>query len=303
MKKTKLMFIALLITLITNFSCSNDDLENLIVPADNFKIENYHGSFGQYRTDLTVVLSDNEANLVKFEYDDQDRIIKRVGDLLTASSQSGLGGIMSDRLYISLNYTGNEVKLERKIVPNSTTNAVPGDEKTITFDTKGKMIRKISYEEYNDPQIDTTHFNYDNNGKLISYLKTSNEHSSPDWDTRRFEESNLYYSNNNLDSIVTIKSFKWSDEPYTILQNKKTQHFGGYDNVENPFRKLQIFEETFNRSLNRNNFTEYRKTSNSYLYPNNDFSQSPNITQTHEDFFQNWSFAYDENGELIYNGF
>jgi hypothetical protein len=192
------------------------------------------------------------------------------------------------------------VHLEKKAVTFNGL-SVRENERIIEFDANNRMIRKIKYEQYDYPERDTTHYTY-SNGKLMSFIKTSNRvPSSGTWSLRYFEESNLYYTNDNLDSIVTVFSVKYSDDPFSILDKKETINFNGYDSAENPFRKLQIFEETFNRSLSKNNFTEYRKTSNSYHYPNDDYNQTPILYPTQEEAFQTWSFAYDEDGEWIYD--
>jgi hypothetical protein len=223
--------------------------------------------------------------------------------MFNLSPNGGGGGYLHDSLYTDLVYTNNKVRLEKKAIPfNGLT--VLENETIIELDAYNRMLRKITMEEYyNTPKRDTTNYTY-SNGKLMSFVKTSfREESNPDWSVRYYEESNLYYTNDNLDSIVTIYSGKQSSVSYTILSKKETQYFSGYDTAENPFRKLQMFEETFNRSLSKNNFTEYRKTSNSYHYPNDDYYQTPILYPTQEEAYQTWNLAYDENGEWIYDQF
>jgi len=300
MTKNNLFFYGILITLLTILSCSNDDSGNMMPLGDNFKISSYHGVYAQYNTHLTLIPT--RDNLVKFEYDLLSRITKRIGNFAYASANSGIGGTLHDSLYTSLTYTDNKIYLEKKIIPFEGVNTVPENETIIKLDYNNRMVQKITFEEYyNTPKMDTTNYTYEND-KLISYIKTSNI-SSPDWDTRFIKESNLYYTNENLDSIVTISSRKHSDEPYLILDKKETQIFEGYDVAQNPFKKLQIFEETFNRSLSKNNFTAYKKKSHGYNYPGNDYNQTPVPASTIQETFQTWSFAYDQNGEWIYNQF
>jgi len=301
MTKNKFFFFGILIILLTTLSCSTDDSENLIPPVDNFKIVSYHGFYGQYNIQLSQNIAQDD--LVKFEYDQFGRIINRIGNVVYASPNSGIEGYLHNLLYTSVTYSNNKIYLEKKIYPNGNLTTVPENERTISLDVNNRMIQKITFESElgSTPQRDTTNYTYDGD-KLISYIKTSNVEGS-NWDTRYFEESNLYYTNENLDSIVTISSRKHSDEPYLILKKKETQLFEGYDVAQNPFRKLQVFEETFNRSLSENNFTTYRKKSSDYNYPGNDYNQTPIETATSEVNFQTWSFAYDQNGEWIYNQF
>ncbi|TYA54785.1 hypothetical protein [Formosa maritima] len=302
MMKNNLFYLAIFISLLTNFSCSHDDDsgEQVVEPSDNFYIESYHGFYAQYNTHLSTFF--NYSNIISFEYDDSNRISKRHGDILYTGSGSGGGGYLHDSLYTDLVYTNNKIHLERKVLPFMGYE-IPENETIIELDAHNRMIKKIRFQENDYPERDTTNYTY-SNGKLMSFVKTSNRVSTiGDWSVRYYQESNLYYTNDNLDSIVTIYSGKESSVPYTILSKKETKYFSGYDTAENPFRKLQIFEETFNRSLSKNNFTEYRKTSNSYHYPNDDYYQTPILYPTQEEAFQNWSFAYDEDGEWIYNQF
>jgi len=300
MIKNKLIFLIAIVILITTLSCSNDDDEVIATePVDNFYIESYHGFYAQYNTYLSTFF--NYSNIISFEYDDSNRISKRHGDILYLGSGSGGGGYLHDSLYTDLVYTNNKIHLEKKAIPfNGLT--VLENETIIELDAYNRMIRKTTMEEYyNTPKRDTTNYTY-SNGKLRSFVKTSfREESNPDWSVRYFEESNLYYTNDNLDSIVTIFSAKDQIIPFNILVKKETQYFSGYDSAQNPFRKLQIFEETFNRSLSKNNFTEYRKTSNDYDYPNDNYYATPILEPTQEEAYQTWSFAYDENGEWIYD--
>jgi len=299
--KKNLFFYGMLIALLTTLSCNDDETENLIPPGDNFKITSYHGFYGQYNTQLT--LNPTQDNLVNFEYDQFNRIIKRIGNVVYANPNSGIEGYLHNLLYTSLTYSGNKVFLENKISANGNSITVPENETIITIGLNNRMSQKTTFKSElgGIPQRDTTNYTYEND-RLISYVKTSNLVGS-NWNTRYFEESNLYYTNENLDSIVTISSRKSSDESYLILDKKETQLFEGYDMAQNPFRKLQFFKETFNRSLSKNNFTTYRKKSHGYNYPGNDYNQTPIVAIMNEVAFQTWSFAYDQTGEWMYNQF
>lgn len=300
MIKNKLFFLAVLISLLANFSCSNDDDsgEQVIEPVDNFYIESYHKVYAQYNIHLFP--NSESSDLITFDYDDSNRITKRHGDLVYLNPNSGGGAYLHDSLYTDLTYTNNKVHLEKKAVPFNGL-SVRENERIIEFDANNRMIRKIKFQEYDYPERDTTNYTY-SEGKLMSFIKTSNIVSSNgNWSVRYFKESNLYYTNDNLDSIVMVSSVKYSDDPFSILLTKETKHFSGYDSAQNPFRKLQIFEETFNRSLSKNNFTEYRETTNDYDYPNDDYYATPTLGPTQNGNYQNWSFAYDENGEWIYD--
>jgi len=298
MTKNNLFFYVMLIALLTILSCNDDDTENLILPEDSFKITSYHGFYAQYDTQLTQ--NSAQDDLVKFEYDQFNRITKRIGDVIYTSPNSGVGGYLHDKLYTDLTYSNNKIDLENKIIPFGGLTTTSENKRTFTIDYN-EIVQKINFDQYDPLQTDTTNYTYENN-KLTSYIKTSNFIGSS-WSTRYFEESNLYYTNENLDSIVTVSSRKSTDEQYLVFVKKETQIFEGYDVAQNPFRKLQIFEETFNRSLSKNNFTTYRKKSSNYSYPANDYSQTPVVTTPVEVAYQTWSFAYDSTGEWLYNQF
>jgi len=287
----------LLIIFLTIISCNPDDVDN-----NSLNINSYHAVFAQYGIPLS--LSTNQDNLIKFKYDFLGRITKKTGDILYLSSNTGGGGYISNSRYTDLTYYSNKVRLVQGISGSDLT--ILPHEDILTINNQNKVSQKIAikhhYSLYDPPITDTTNYTYANNGKLSYCIKTFNKVYS-DITVRYFKESNFHYTNENLDSIVTISSSKLSDESYTIMNKKETEIFSSYDNALNPFKNLYFFEETFNRSLSKNNFSEYKKTSNSYYYPNNDYSQTSLMTPTNIESTNTWSFAYDQSGELIYNQF
>lgn len=295
MKINKLLIIGTLaVSSLTNISCSTDDLTESV---GNFNIEKYHGMHAQYDVQLSLNMA--QDNLVKFEYDAQNRISKRIGNVVYASPSSGIEGYLHNYLYTDLSYSDNKIYLEKKILPNGNFTTVPSNETTFELDSDGRLLQKISFEEFIAPQIDTTDYTYFE-GKLSSFTKRI-YHDLPDGDIINYEASTLYYTNGNLESISTVFSTKYDDIPFVVLDKKETQLFSGYDNAQNPFKKLQIFEETFNRSLSENNFTEYVKISNTYTYPDNDYYQTPILGPTQQETVQSWYFIYDENGNWMYD--
>ncbi|WP_417290301.1 hypothetical protein [Corallibacter sp.] len=301
MKKT---FFLVSILSILLFRCSEDDNTNQYTfePVDNFHIQSYHGFYAIYGGYISS--SYDGDNKVKFIYDDQNRIIERIGDIVYTSYGSGAGGYLHDSLYTDITYETNKAILIKKIHPFGGFSHVPENEQIITFDSRGRMIKKVSDHVLNRYGTDTINYTYQND-KLVEYTKTYNyDNDYSDFDIRYFEESNLYYTNNNLDSIVSVLKRKYSDEPYIAILSKRAYVFSGYDSSENPFRKLSMFDETFFRSLSRNNFSEYRVKSSSYYYPNDDYIQGNGYYRPYQETrFQSWPFAYDENNEWIYDNF
>jgi len=64
-----------------------------------------------------------------------------------------------------------------------------------------------------------------------------------------------------------------------------------------------MFEETFNRSLSKNNFTKYTKFECNYYYPYNNYDLEPIELPMEERYFKTWNLLYDNDGEWIYNQF
>lgn len=304
MKQT---FFFVLILSFLFFGCSRDDNADQygFEPVDDFYIQNYHGFYAIYGGNLSSSYDGDDK--VKFIYDDENRIIERIGDIVYTSSGSGVGGYLHDSLYTEITYETNKATLIKKIHPFGGFSQVPENEQVITFDSRGRMTQKINYHEYNSPaQIDTTNYIYEND-KLVEYTKTYTYNYSindNDVSLRFFEEFSLYYTNANLDSIIRIHKSKYSEEPYVVILSERAYVFSGYDSSKNPFRKLSMFDETFFRSLSKNNFTDYRVKTRNYHYPNNDYSSSNGYYGPYQETsFQTWSFAYDEDGEWIYDEF
>lgn len=287
-----------LLALIAFCSCNNDDDSLDTIPDDSLNIESYYALYGNYTR--TIYPDTNSDNLVKFQYDSQGRVIKRFGDILYSSPNSAYGPVISDSLFTDLVYFDNKVKLTKGISYLGYSTAE--NESIITLDSQNRMIKKTNRYQTNSGniEIDTINFTHYNN-KLTKYIKTSNT-SNAEFDIRHFEESTLYYNiNENLDSIVTIAYIKYSDTPYVVLKNKKTKIFENYDTSSNPFKELKIFEETFYRSLSRNNYKTYKEKSNTYYYPDLDFYAEPIMTPTTIDKVINWNFNYNANGNWLYN--
>lgn len=305
MKKNNLLIIWTIIILsLLNLSCSSDNIDNDVIElVDNFYIQSYHTAYVQF--DHSWYTLPDSDKLVKLEYDNQNRMNKKIGGMIqTSVAWSSVAWLLTDSIYTDFEYVGNKIHLIEKTSPYSNIH-IPENKTTNVLDNDNKIIQKIIFKEKNNIQIsnyDTINYTYDNYGKLISYLKTSTD-VYQNISRRNLEKSDIYYSNENVDSIITISSTKYSDLPYIKYNLKETKKFGGYDSAQNPFRKLQLFEETFNRSLSKNNFTEYEETFDYYSYLNSDYSQTPTLVPSGNFNSRTWSFAYDENGDWIYDQF
>lgn len=294
MKHPKMKKIFYLTFLIVFCNCNDNDDSNV---NTNLKIDSYNSVYGQYPSNQYPVV--RSENLVKLEYDSRGRLIKRIGDVTSFASGTGLGPSITHSYFTDVAYSNNQIKLTKGLSEPGLSPAIK--ESVITLDGQKRMLKKCNKFEINIGEIefDTINFKY-RNDKLVSYVKTSNQ-KTPRFDIRTFEESSLYYNKkNNLDSIVTVSSIKYSDEPYKILKSRKVKIFENFDSSFNPFKKLGIFEETFYRSLSKNNYRSYTEKSSNYYYPNQDYSLQPVISPQSVDVTVSWNLTYDSNGNWLY---
>ncbi|AIL45774.1 hypothetical protein [Elizabethkingia anophelis] len=108
---------------------------------------------------------------------------------------------------------------------------------------------------------------------------------SESWDyIETIVEDYIYDSNNNLQKIITT-THKTGNLNSSIKTKEIT--FGDYDTSKNPFVKLGILNDYFERSLSKNNFRS--RTEITY-----------NINGIPGDKSENtWTFMYDTKGNLI----
>ncbi len=258
MKKIILIFVSLLC-----FGCENNSesiiVKSLIIDQYNFRNMDYS----------TSVLGDG---IVKLNYQDS-KIVKRIGALSILDPASGFNFVFNQNLFEEIIYSQNLITITRKI--NSTSQTVNPDLETITLNNDNKMISKVR-ERFGLP-TETEIFLYD----ASNLLKESN---SGDKTTINGGKNAKYYynSNKNLDSIVTI------NYSLNVLKTKRIQTFTNYDYDTNYTKNLFLFDETFYRSLSKNNYKKYTSKT---------FDEMNNLI---ENDFRTYDFQYDNNGKLIY---
>ena len=108
---------------------------------------------------------------------------------------------------------------------------------------------------------------------------------SESWDyIETIVEDYIYDSNNNLQKIITT-THKTGNLNSSIKTKEIT--FGDYDTSKNPFVKLGILNDYFERSLSKNNFRS--RTEISYNIDGSPYKGSENT----------WNYPYDSSGNLI----
>ncbi|WP_407499663.1 hypothetical protein [Elizabethkingia anophelis] len=96
-------------------------------------------------------------------------------------------------------------------------------------------------------------------------------------------EDYIYDSNSNLQKIVTTSHKTGS---INSVDKIKEITFGNYDTSKNPFVKLGILNDYFERSLSKNNFRS--RTEISYNIDGSPYKGSENT----------WNYPYDSSGNL-----
>ncbi|WP_140418647.1 hypothetical protein [Pedobacter sp. AJM] len=216
-----------------------------------------------------------------FEYDTYSRLIKKIGGDLTIPISSGNVKVFTDKIYTTLVYSGQNVtvedfsssadfsavlntkyftlndlnQIEKKEIPNENNYLL----KKQTFNYSDKHITEIKTFFPNLPYVST-----DLNSFILTYV-----------------EKFYYDINGNL-----IRSEYFRQQNGINKGERIIRTFEDYDNSINPFKRLQLLDEFFYRSLSKNN---YRKYTEIHYY--NEILGSASTTT--------WSFNYDGKGQII----
>jgi hypothetical protein len=208
----KILFIILIASV---FGCSNDDSNTT---NSNDLIQNYYYNYMLYPG--RILQNNSSDNKVKFEYDSNNSIKKRIGGMTPLDQSTGYDYTFVETIFDQLTYLPNQIFIEKKTTSNIVT--VLKFERKLFLDSQNRILKKAVYRENAFPERDTTYYTYNSNGILKESSKTINNEF----------ENYIYYLN---------------------------EIFSEYDNAENPLKNLLIFEETFYRALSKNNFKRYDK--------------------------------------------
>ncbi|WP_420400956.1 hypothetical protein [Flagellimonas sp.] len=180
---------------------------------------------------------------VQIEYDAENRIVGRVGGIYDAQVDPAVGFkySFSEKVVDEISHVDNTIIVERKSLDSEI--MVPAFKSTFILDEEDKIIQKI-IEDSELNTKDTLDFEYDPLGRIQRLVSRD----------MLLQKEVVFYFNavSNLDSIVT-REYDVEEDESTITK----EEFGDYDFTENPLGHLNLFEETFTRSLSRNNYTHY----------------------------------------------
>ena len=227
-----------------------------------------------------VQFSVNPAEInFNFEYDNSNRLTKKIG---AYSSSSSFSGFFSNDKYTSLIYTNNKVTVEN--FTSSDTYNVLKNTVYYTLNSSNLIEEKEIPNKY---VISNRKLFYKySNGKLVEVVTTyPNMPYDPNEETDyilTYSEKFYYDANDNLIKTEYFEQHNGKNEGEKIVRT-----FEDYDASYNPFVRFQLLEEYFYRSLSKNNFRKYTETS---------------------DYFSNtykkvaaWTFAYDAQGNIVIN--
>lgn len=210
--------------------------------------------------------------LVEIEFEGQNIVRKKGG----YGELPSLGAyFFSSEIVDEVFYNNNKIRIEKKSY-SSDIEYIRPNLRVIELSNNGLMIRKVNNTSYPMTNGDTIYdiitkdYTYNAEKLIVKTHKTQKllnyfEHSNFPDDIRSYADASYYYTNNNLDSIVTIEH-DYVEEKNTYLPKRKiVETFSNYDNSENPLKSLYIFEETFKRSLSKNNFGSYRRDGYTFI--------------------------------------
>jgi hypothetical protein len=268
-----------LILVLTSFLSLTCDNNNDIINPNN-KIESYYYGYMQYPS--LVSLNYETDNLVKLEYLN-GKIIKRIGEVVPVPQPNAFQYKFTDQIFNQLSYeTDNSGNLIINIITYDSIDGIDTDpnKKIITLNSKNQIVELIEERSYGS-YTDTTNYFYNSKSELIKAI-TKEQYSY----YSLTKISMFYYSENkNLDSVIS--QTKNQDEE---LQLTKKEYFTNYDTASNPIKNLIIFPETFYRALSENNYAHYRMIYNKY-------------NGSHGTEEKEWTFHYDQDGNIIFNNF
>lgn len=218
-----------------------------------------------------------------FEYDNAEKLTKKIGGFLSTSGSTGFGGIFSTEIYTNLLYQGDNVTVED--FSSSTNFTVPKNSKYFKLNSSNLIAEKETPDPLSNYRYRKEFFYY-KNGRLDEIKTTLPNAQYDPTDPNDYIETyseKFYY-----DSVGNLTETEYFELHNGInTENKRIRYFEDYDSSTNPFRKFTLLDEYFYRSLSKNNFRSYKEVKIWYGITN--------VSQ------QSWEFNYDSKGNIILN--
>lgn len=271
--KLKILLCSVLISLFL-YSCSNREEESEVIEPNYPLLMKLDSRL----LNVSAPISLPDYNFY-FEYDNQEKLTKKIGGFLPTSGSTGFGDVFSTDLYTTLIYMNNKVTVENFY--NSSIYTVPKNSKYYTINSQFQIVEKeIPGSSLYHFKKQTFHYN----NNVLDEIKTTlpnMPYYPPDGYIETYSEKFFYDGSKNLIRTEYYELRNGVREGEKIIRT-----FGDYDNSYNPFKRFTLLDEYFYRSLSKNNFRTYREE-RTYEYGGSNTST------------QSWTFNYDGNGNII----
>jgi hypothetical protein len=274
--KTKLFVLLLVLVTLNSCSLNEEEFEETnITNVDNDlkpeKIYRSHFGFEEYEV---LYIPDLIYDL--FTYNNVNKLVK----MEKANFSNTVYWV-----YLNFEYNGNKVVVENKSdLPNL---PVPKKKIIYTLDNSGRIIEKSIPDPIAPYAEKKYYFQYDSQGRLyqIRLIYPNITQESPYFSMIQDLENveTFYYQGANLEKTITqtMRSI------YENSNVKVEKVFSDYDAAKNPFKKLEMVDFYFYRSISDNNYRNLK----TYAYDEN------NVKTLYSE--QGFQFSYDPNHNLI----
>lgn len=235
----KIKIAVLFVCLCAIYSCSDDTPRAAAISGPD--------SYRFYYMDYPSASSggeDSDKN-VDVIYDSSGNVIKLTGDVSAMDSGSGYSWFFRKDIFKEITYSGNTATMVSKL--DSEIFTVLENRQIVEFSSDGKLISKILVNNYDPNYRDTIRYTYE--GNLLKHYELRHNHA--------LSKSEIYYNaQQNIDSIVTrLPDFSGYFDPQS--KKRTVVKFKNYDTTPSPFKRLIMFDETFNRALSANNYAKW----------------------------------------------
>lgn len=264
------------------FSCSRND-DDITNNGNELVLDKVHVYFTVANLDAIINSNGNEL-FYYFEYDSNQRLIKKIGGFLPISSSTGYESF-ADKIYTTLLYNNNKVTVEN--FSSSPEFTVPKKSNYYTLNNSNQIIEKEIPDTNDNYLFKKQIFNYSNN-KLVE-IKTIFPNmpyysADPNDYVLTYSEKFYYDSDSNLSKTECFEQHNGIN-----MGEKVVRIFENYDTSSlNPVKRLYLLDDYFYRSISKNNFRKYTE-----IKYNNNIETSTSIIA--------WAFNYDANGNIILN--
>lgn len=268
---------ALLLIAFFSFSCSNRDEEPITSTEYNPLVTKI--DIGVFAFGIPL----NNPFAYYFEYDNAEKLTKKIGGFLALSGGTGYSGFYSNEIYTSLVYTDDKVTVED--FSSSSQFTVPKKTKYFKLNSTNVVLEKEIPEPQSAYRYKKQFYTYKNG--LLDEIKTTlpnmpYDPTDPNDYIITYSEKFFYDGSNNLIRAEYYELHNGIKEGEKIIRT-----FGSYDNSYNPFKRFTLLDEFFYRSISKNNFRSYKEEKTYY--------GNTNISN------QEWTFNYDTNANIIIN--